>query len=107
MLAWGPWPWGLKAGKTKGTLPGGAAALGTVFQFPVNHQLSLSNPRISSQPLIKMEPYLSRTAALSVHQGQSQGKAGKEGINSHHRIVLRLGRVEGAQGSSTFFLGSC
>lgn len=79
---------GFKAGKTKGTFPGGAAALGTVFQFPVNHQLSLSNPRISSQPLIKMEPYLSRTAALSVHQGQSQGKAGKEGINSHHQIVL-------------------
>lgn len=49
--------------------------MGTVFQFPAKHQLSLSNPRISSQALIKMEPWWS-----TVHiKARAREKLGRKG----------------------------
>lgn len=54
------------------------SALEAAFQFTVKHQLSLSNNSISSQSIIKMESYFSRTAALSVCQDWPQRQSGSE-----------------------------
>lgn len=54
------------------------SALEAAFQCTVKHQLSLSNNSISSQSIIKMESYFSRTAALSVYQDWPQWQSGSE-----------------------------
>lgn len=75
---------GFQAGKTKGTFPGGAGCCGNCFPIPCEASIIF----IKSQDLISGPDQDGALVEHRAHQGQSQGEAGEEGINSHHRLVL-------------------